>query len=627
MLIQRLRDNSDGLIAKIIVGLIIVVFALFGFGSITTFLVPVAKVATVNGTDISQQEMEVAVERSRRIQLSQGAAPEEIDEDRLRQNVLQSLVNRALLSQQTEDLGLGFSDQALDLEIVQTPAFQVDGVFNAQQFQLVINSAGFTAVSYRQEMRRDKEFQQLVTAIRGSSFLTEMDAERATNLSRQTRDIAFLRVDTDSLSETINVDETEIQAFYDANAALFVTEEMVDLEYVELSLTDLMEEVQVVESELATFFEETKGIYSTDERRRLAHILIEVSDAVDDTAARTKAEGIYARIKDGEVFDDLAREFSDDPGSAQNGGDLGFNVSGTFVPEFEATAFDLNLNQVSEPTKTEFGYHIIKLLGMEEAKIPELADIRDKVEKDYRQSLAEDEFVTRSKELDEIAFESADLQVPAEELNLEIKRTGLLPRSSQEGIMASSAVALAAFTPDVLLDRNNSPIIAVSPNHNVVVRIGRHQESQVQPFLEVRAQIRETLVTEKATTLAESQAGEMVEMLNSGSITRYVADQYGLEWTVNGAVMRNQPGLDQAILREAFSLPRPLEGTKTIGMTMLPDGDAVVISVTNVKNGTESAADGQLKQLARILGSQQGNADFQEFQESLVARASVSRVN
>ncbi len=626
--IQQIRDNSTGLVTKIIVGLIIVVFALFGFGSITTFLAPVAKVATVNGDDVTEQEMNVAVERNRRIMLAQNVDPQTIDEDELRGNVLQSLITRKILSQVVEDLDLYFSDAALDEEIVATEAFQIDGIFNPQQFQLVIGSAGFTPVTYRNEMRRDKEFQQLTTAIRGSAFLTNKEVQYARSLVQQTRDIAFLKQDVNDLLDEVSVDDAEILNYYDSNTSDFVTEELINLEYIELKRSDLLDEVAFKEEELVAFYEETKDIYATDERRRVAHILIEVSDDVTEEEARKKVEKIYARIVDGGDFAKLAEENSDDPGSAENGGDLGFNEAGTFVEDFEAVANSLELNQVSEPVLTEFGFHIIKLLGIEDAKTPALAEIRDRIEKDYRESLAEDIFVTRSAKMDELAFESQDLLDPSEELGLEIKQTGLISRDSGEGIAANPGVMTAAFSADVLVDGNNSSVIEINANDHVVLRVKEHRPSEVQPLEEVREEIVAILKQKKASELAESRAKEMVAMLESGSITRYVADQYGLKWEVVGAANRNQVGMDPAINRKAFSLPKPLEGNKSVGYTQLSDGGVAVISVTNVRNVKDGLIGvRELEGLQRLLATRQGNDDYQEFQESLLAKARITRNN
>lgn len=626
--IQQIRDNSTGYTTKIIVGLIIVVFALFGFGSITTFLAPVAKVATVNGSDITQQAMEIAVERNRRTLIAQNVEIQNIDEDALRSNTLQSLINRELLIQETEALGMEYSDRALDAEMVAIPVFQVDGEFNPQQFQLVIGSAGFSAVSYREEMRRDKEFQQLNSAIRGTSFLTKKEVRRASSLSQQTRDIAFLRVEVDQLLDDVVVDEGEVQAYYDSNSTEFVTTETIDIEYLELKRSDLMAEVNFEEAELVAFYEETKDLYAREERRQLAHILIEVNDERSEEEARTKADGIYVSIIEGEEFAQLASQNSDDPGSAGNGGDLGFNEPGTFVEAFEAVADGLEMDQVAEPVLTEFGFHIIKLLGVEEAKTPDLSEIRDRIEKDLRESLAEDIFVTKSARMDEIAFESQDLLDPSEELNLEIRSTGHIGRESGEGIAASSGVIDAAFSPDVLVDGNNSSVIEISPNDHIVLRIKEHRPSKIQPFEQVSDRIREMLVKGKAVALAESHAIEMVAMLEDGYITRYVADQYGLEWEVIGEARRGFAGMDVVINREAFSLPKPREDSKSVGYAMLLDGDAAVISVTNVKNkGDRELGINELDRLQRVLAIRQGAIDYQNFRDSLAQAADVFQTN
>ncbi len=628
MAIQRMRDQSDGIVAKIIVGLIIVVFALFGFGSITTFLAPVAKVATVNGADISQQEMEIAVERNRRIMLAQDVAPGDIDEDALRGDVLRTLINRELLSQQTVALDLEFSDSALDAEIVTTEIFQTEGVFDPQQFQRVISSVGYTPTSYREEIRLDKEFGQINSAIRGSAFMTKESVQRAGSLAQQTRDIAYLRADVDQLFDKVVVDENEVQAYYDANTDEYFSEETVDIEYLELKLKDLLPDAEFEESELVAFYDDTRDIYTENERRKAAHILIEVSDEVSESAAKESVDAIYARIVDGEDFATLAKEFSTDQGSAEQGGELGFGEAGTYVEEFEAALNNLSISQVSKPVLTEFGYHIIKLLDLEEEKVPTLDEIRPRIEEDFRESLAADIFVTKSARLDELAFESQDLADPAADLDLEIKTTGHVSRKAGNGIAATPGVMEAAFSADVLLDGNNSGVIEINSNKHVVVRIKEHRASEVKPVDTVSVTIRDLLLREKATKLAESQVKEMVSMLEGGSITRYVADQYGLKWEVTGEARRNHPGMDVDINRGAFSLPKPQPGKKSVGYALLADGDAAAISVTNVSNKSDDeTGDVEQASLARILGDRQGTLDYQDFQDSQNQSADISRVN
>ncbi len=622
MSIQSLRDRSEGVISKIIIGLIVVVFGLFGFGQISTYLAPVPKVAEVNGDDITLQEMEIAVERNRRLMMAQNQT---VDEDELRTQVLQNLIARKLLLQEADRIGLYFSEQDIDLDIVATSAFQLDGVFSADQFQLVIGSAGYTPVTYRAEMKTDKKLQQLATAIQGSAFLTREDIRRSSALAQQTRDVAYLRIDVDNLISEVEVTSAEVASYYADHPADFMTEETVKLSYVEIKRDDLAQNVDIDEAALQTFFEDTRALYSEEENRRVAHILIEVNDEVQEAEAKAKIDAIYQRIMDGENFETLARTLSEDRGSAAQGGDLGFTPRGTFVEPFEDAAYALELNQLSLPVRTEFGFHIIKLLGLEEARVPEFAEVRDKVEAAFREAEAESRFVEQSSQLSELAFEATDLSGPAQDLGLELKTTDFIGRNELEGIGAEPAVVEAAFSPDVLLDGNNSRIIELTPNHHVVIHVDGHRVQEVRTLADVTDEITQLLAEEKASALAESRAQEIVGMLEAGSVTRFVADKFGLEWQVVGDAGRNQNSMDREINTEVFRLPRPPEGQKSVGYAMLSDGDAVVMTVTRITDKPDDSSD--LSTLGRILANQQGAYEFTEFRENLSSLGDVERTN
>lgn len=626
MSIQTMRDNSDGVVAKVIVGLIIIVFALFGMGSITTFLAPVPKVATVNGEDITQQEMEMQVERSRRVMLSQNPDPSAIDEDQLRADVMNSLIDRKLLTVAANDLGLAFGNERLDAEIVNTEVFQIDGVYSPDQFQLVLNSAGFTPTGYREEMRKDKMLGQLGTALQNTAFMTRPEAKRATSLSQQTRDVAYLRVEVENLLSDVTVNEDEVVVFYQNNPGLFMTEETVDIGYIEIKRDDLLDDVDVSDEALQAFFADTRAIYAEPERRRLAHILIEVTDEQPEAEAKAEIDGLYQQIVDGADFSEIAKEFSDDPGSAELGGDLGFTDPGTFVDEFEEVGYALNLNQMSQPVQTEFGFHIIKLIDLEAAKEPVFEEVRAEVEEAFREVGAEEMFVDLSSKLSEISFEASDLEEPSQELGLELKTTGRVTRDVSEGIAANDVVMNAAFGPDVLLDGNNSTLLEITPNHHLVIRVNEYQPSVLKTLDIVREEVAETLRREKAEALALEQAESMVAMLEDGSITRFVADQFGLEWTVVSEASRSDREIDAEINRKAFSLARPADGNKAVGYVALSNGDTAVVSVTNVQNKSSEEIDvANLDSLARVLASREGSTDYLEFRDNLKANGKISK--
>ncbi len=628
MLIQRLRDGSDGILAKVIIGLIIIVFGLFGFGSITTFLAPVPKVATVNGQDVTQQAMEIAVERNRRLLQARGVTLDQINEDELRDNVLRELISREILSQATDEFDLYYSDALLDGEIISSDVFKVDGVFNADQFQNVIRSAGYTPLVYRDEMRTDSLFSQMLAGIRQSAFVTEAESKRYSSLLSQTRDLAYLQIRVDGLIDEVSVSDEEIADYYADRSVDFVTEETVNLQYVELKHEQLAAELEVDEEALEQYYRENQGDYSTDESRRVAHILIEASDDLSMEATQVKANEVYGRIKQGEDFAALAGDVSDDVGSRDNGGDLGFNPQGTFFPEFEAAAYGLALDQVSEPVETEIGYHIIKLLEINEAVQPTLADVRVEVEQRYRMYATEDEFVTSSSRLAEMLFEAIDLEAPAAELGLEVLSTGNLSRESENFLMANNSVATAAFSADVLIDGNNSDLLELTDSHHVGIRVEGYSPSVSRSLAEVTEDIRYILRRGKAESLAGVTADSIVEAINGGSLSQYVANEYGLDWIVAPSLSRFSRDINPLVMREAFKLPRPADDKESLGIAILPNGDSLVLRVSEVTNRPSTElVEAEVASFRESLASQLGSMDFQEFEDALTAEALIERVN
>ena len=397
-----------------------------------------------------------------------------------------------------------------------------------------------------------------------------------------------------------------------------MTQESVDIEYLEVKRDELLDDVEVYEEDLLAFFQDTKEIYAEAESRRVSHILVEINDETSEEQAKQKIEEVYAKITSTEAtFPELAIEYSDDTGSAEIGGDLGFNPKGTFVDEFEEAAYGLGLNQVSAPVLTEFGYHLIKLVDMEAAKEPVFAEVKARVEAEYREAEAEEMFVALSSRLSEISYESPDLIDPSEELELSILTEAEINRLSVVGLGANPAVQAVIFSDDVLLDRNNSELLEITPNHHVVVRVTQYQPEEVMPIADVQSEIEAALSLQQATAIAEEQAKDMVAMLESGSITRFVADKYDLKWEVSSETTRNQLTFDREISTQAFTLPRPAEGNKSVGYAVLSNGDAVVMSVTNVNNKADKESDSDLSRLAKVLGAQQGLSEYQEFRSSL----------
>ena len=541
MSIMSMRERGQGFGTKVIIGLIIIAFAFFGLGSITTFLTPVARVASVNGDDVTASEMEVAVERNRRMLMGQGMTPESLDEDELRANVLQSLITRKLLSQVVDELSLTASDASLDQSLVQTEVFQVNGSFDANQYRLVLASAGYDPVTYREELRLDEALGQLSEAIQGSSFMTDAELLRTTSLSRQTRDVTYITFNARDLETDLEVDPLSVQDYYDDNLDQFFTEETIDVAYVQLAKSDLMDAVDVTPEALQTFYADRIDLYTQDEQRRIAHILIAVSEDQDRDAAMAQIIEIQSELAAGKPFSELAKTFSEDPGSAAAGGDLGIAERGIFVAPFEAAAFELAAaGEISPPIETEFGFHLIQLSELVPAAVTAFDVVAESVEQAYREEAVKEDYIASMSELDEMAFEDSDLEGISDQLGLEIVELRGQNRGSNTGILSNAAVKDALFSPDLMIDGNNSAVIELNDGAAVVVRVTGYAESILKPFEAVTAEIETTLKQIKATGLAQSLALEVVARLQAGEITRAVAEAYGVEWSVKTDMTRYQ---------------------------------------------------------------------------------------
>ncbi|MEC8208800.1 MAG: SurA N-terminal domain-containing protein, partial [Pseudomonadota bacterium] len=364
-MLERIREGSQGATAKVILTLVILSFALAGIGSYLGQPTE-TPVATVNGKEISQMSFARAYENERsRLEQQFGEYFSQIASDpayvaRMRENVMQRLVQQELQMQLAQELGLRVSDEAIKKEIRNIPAFQVAGQFNNDRYLQVIRQMNYQPDGFRDYLRKEMTLNQLATALIATDFTLDNELASAVKLQNQLRDIETVTLSAANFKSDVAVSEDEIKEYYQLNQNQFMAPEMVALEYIELKGSELPLEEAVTDAEVAANYEENKALYMEPERRRVAHILVE--NLEDDAAAQAKAEEILAELQNGADFAKLAEEKSDDLVSAELGGDLDWIDRDMMDPEFETAAFALeSVGDISEIVKTEFGYHIIKL--------------------------------------------------------------------------------------------------------------------------------------------------------------------------------------------------------------------------------------------------------------------------
>lgn len=622
-MLQKIRDNSQGWIAKTIITVIVALMALTGFDAIFRATSHSQDAAKVNGDEITQADLSQAVEMQRRQlmqQLGKDFDPALLDERMLRESALKGLIDRKLLLQGAQDGKFSFSEAALDQEILQTPVFQVDGKFNADRFDQVIRQMGFSRLQFRQMLTDEMLVAQVRAGLIGTGLVTDADILAYARLDKQTRDFASVSYKADATAQKVSDDE--VKAYYDEHAKEFMSPDQVLIDYVELKKSAFFDQAKVSDDDLQAQYQ--KEIANLAEQRRAAHILIEVNDKVSDAEAKGKIEAIAARLAKGEDFATVAKQASQDPGSANNGGDLGYAGKGVYDPAFEDALYGLKQGEVSQPVRSQYGWHLIKLLGVQAPKVPTLASLKDKITRDLKSQQVEQLYVDAAKKLEDSAFEASDLAQPAQELGLKVQTSQPFGRDGgSEGVTANRQVIQAAFSQEVLDEGANSNAIELDPDTTVVVRVKEHRKPEQLSQEAVSEPIRKELARQKASDAAKAKGDALIAGLRDGKVA-LAASQDGQAWKVSEAVTRSQEGIDPKVLQQVFRMPKPEGGKPTFAGVTLQDGSYVVVRLNGVNEGPAPSEE-EKGQYRQFLSSRNGQQDFASYRKWLESKAKIER--
>ncbi|WDE03558.1 SurA N-terminal domain-containing protein [Thalassomonas viridans] len=625
-MLENIRESSQGMIAKIILGFIILTFAVAGIGSYTNAVD--TSVAEVNGEKISQIDFDKAYQAQRNRMAQQfGQMFDTLSADsnymaNFRNGVLDNLINEKLIDQSTNDLAIRISDERLKKTIREMPEFQVDGVFDNNRYLAIINQAGFFQSSdFRDYLRVEMSRRQLSQALVVSEFNLPYQEKMLSALQNQKRDIRYAVIGAEQFKADMSVSDDEINTFYQENQQRFQNQEQVKVDYIALDVNDIAKDIQVSDQDVETYYQENIESYRTVEQRRLAHILLEFGD--DEAAAETKAEAVLARIKQGEDFAELAKTESDDTFSGENGGDLDWIEPGVMDEEFDKSAFALaEVGAVSEIVKTSFGYHIIKLTDIKPEKTTPLAELRDELQAQLSNDRARDKFFELQQELATVSFEFPDsLDDAAAAVNAQVQSSAWLKRAGNMAPFNDAKVINAAFSELVLNDNVNSDVIEVGDELVVVLRLNEYKEANIKPLSEVQEQIKTELVTKKAAEKAKTLADELLAQLKAGQDISEALAEVNSSFEVKADIGRSNAGIDGSISREAFVLAHPTADSLSVAITALANGDQALIQVEAVKPGEAEESESQRQQQT----SQLAQSAYKSYVDSLKVDAKITR--
>lgn len=597
-MMDRLREGVNSIAVKIILGLIILSFVFAGVGS---YLVSGSNnaAAKVGNTEIGRGQFEQAYQNERnRMQSQMGDYFSNLLADpayvaSFRRSVLDRMINDVLLEQHAESLGLGISDEQVRKLILDMPQFQSDGKFDQEIYQIALRRAGFNAESFAEYLRRDLLRNQLTSALQNSEFTLQGEIDAQSALIAQTRDIRTITLSLDEFANNVSLTDEEIQQYYTENTDRYTRPEQAKVSYLELSAQQLADDVVISDEDVKQYYQEHLSHYSTAEQREVSHILVQGDD-------EEKAQAILDELNAGADFATLAEEKSEDIGSADAGGSLGWIERDTMDPAFEEAAFGLaNVGDVTGLVKSDFGYHIIKLDGLKAPVAKPLEEVAEDIKTEMATQKAVDKFYELQTELERVAFEYPDsLDDAAKAISGSVTTTDFVSAEDAPQVLTNPAVQQAILSPEVMEDGLNSEVIEIAPEHVIVVRVEETRPEMVLPLEDVREQVVAQLSKVKGEQQALELGEELIVALKDGDDSLLAENDLAfgeLESIDRGSVLA----------QTVFAMPKPEQGKVVYGQAKDSAGNIVVVELSNVEAKVEPQYQNQIGAQLSRMGVQQ----------------------
>jgi len=585
-MLQSIRDRLTGPIVWFVIALIAIPFAFWGIDSFNTGGGdPV--VVKVGDQKITQAQFRQTYDQryqQYRSLLGESFRADLFDEGKFRELTLEDMVQESAMRQYARAEGYRASDATLRGFLVSVPAFQKDGKFSSDTYRELLQQQGMKPDAYEAQLRDALAIEQLRSTVQATAFVTPAQAWDAERLEKQARKVTIVPVSSKNFRDEVVVTDAQIADRYETDKSRYMSRERLKLAYVEVDRTKLAA-VEAPASEVlkAIYDSEKEQRFASGEERRASHVL--VSFGADKDAAKKKAEELMAKAQGGGDFAQLAREQSDDPGSKDQGGDLGWVRKGMMAPKFEAALYEIPAaGGITGPVETEFGWHLIKLLEIKAAATRPFDDAAVQAEllDVYRTREGEKRFQELSTKLEQLAFENTTLEPVAAELKLEIKTTDWFTREGGEGIAAIDAVKQVAFSPEILEAGENSKPIPASADALVVVHKAEYEAARQQPLEEVKDRVREVLIADGAAKLAKTAAEALVAQVKSGQTLADAAKEKNLVVQFDGPAARGQSGIEAAVGNAIFRMPRPAAGSAHVEAVDNGNGGVSVVALTEV---------------------------------------------
>jgi len=617
-MLQQMRDKFTGTFALVILGMLGVSFIFFGMNS--SFIgAPFA--AKVDGEEINAAVFESSYREAiqRNPQLASLSSELRVQ---VRRNVLDQLIAEQLLENFLNENGYRISDEQIMRQVRDTPEFQLNGEFDMATYRAYLSERGMDPTRFEQLQRRSLRRQQMQLSIAATALVTPAEYRRYLNLFAEQRLVTIASINAEAVADEITLTDETVLAYYDNNPTLFRLPESADIEYIEIRRDTVAEDINVSEEDLLAYYEDSKGRYLQDEQRHARHILILFND--DEDAAEAEANDIFARIEAGESFADLAAEFSDDGGTASQGGDLGTLTRTQLPGELGSSIFSTNAGEIDGPIKSDFGFHIVRVDEVLERGPLPLDQVRGELLTELRSSEASDRFRDLERGLSDALFDNADMQAIAAAVDIPAQAAAGFTRLGGEPFGNNQLAIDAVFDELVLTGGQVSEIIELDANRSAIFNVTSYREATRQPLTDVRDQVEAAVISQEADLILVARAEQVMEAVDAGEDFGVAAEAAGLSIEAPAIWARADETVDQALLFDVFAAGKPTAEKPVMGRVRTLDGAYSVYSLDAVLPGRpESIPLAERDQGKLMLAQQSGVGDFQAFVKSLYDNADI----
>ncbi len=628
-MLSAIREKATGWIAWILVILISIPFALWGVNSYFEGATQIV-IAVANGVEIEQSDYQRALAQKQRqlVQLAgRDLGTEYLDSPVFKRQVVDSMIDEALAREFSRDRGFRISDNQLNRFIRTTEAFHTNGQFDNERYERLIGNAGLSVQGFQAQQRQQLTTDQMRISLAETAFVSQTELNHALKLLNQKRSAVYAILLLEHFLEGVKITDEDISNEFDAKRSVYFEPPQARVAYVELSVARLADAIKIDDSAVKKHYDDAPRRYSKPGSRSASHILLPLAaGAAAEEAVRAKAARLVSEARGGADFAELARTYSKDAGSATRGGDLGVIQKGAMVPPFEKAVFALSAGEISEPVKTEFGYHVIKVTRVSKTEAIPFEEVREDIATALRRRGGEAEFVQLAEQLGNIAFEQPDSLEPlTDQLGLAIQTSDWFSGAMGTGIAANPKVRKAAFSDEVLVDGLNSGVIEINPDTLIVFRKLEHRERRPMLLEEVSDQIKTTLENRQAMLALEQAGNAILTALTDGTPWAELLGRYGLvEASLPAAVEEITDPQEQAIAVKVFAAPHPGAGAPVFGGGQISPEVFAIYRLDAVTMGDPSAVEQEEREQVRTaILRRQGDLLFDGFRADLRKAADV----